>query len=150
MTTIEEDHLLGFYASFHSGEADQEVVRSFLWGPNGLKAQLNALKWQNYGQDLHLILFQCYVKPMPYLRDSLKEIGNYRRSEKSIAIPIILDQGNFFDLTEVERLKFFHSAMLERLQMLKEKVRRNKLDLDIEKLILDGDHLIRDLIKQHD
>jgi hypothetical protein len=84
-------NIFGFYASFQSGETDQELVKKYLWGDNGLKEQLKSLKSQSYGQDFHLILFEVYVKPIPYLRDALKEMGNYRRKEKSIGIPVILE-----------------------------------------------------------
>lgn len=142
MTAISDDNIFGFYASFHSGEANQELVKKYLWGDNGLKEQLKSLKWQLYGQDFHLILFQIYVNPIPYLRDALKEMGNYRRKEKSIGIPVILDQQNFFDLTEIDRQRFFHTTILNRLELLKEKVKRNKLDLDIERLKTEVDNIL--------
>ena len=142
MTAIEDDNIFGFYASFQSGETDQELVKQYLWGETGLKEKLKSLKWQAFGQDFHLILFEIYVKPIPYLRDALKEMGNYRRKEKSIGIPVILDQENFFKLNENDRHKFFHSTILKRLELLKEKVKRNKLDLDIEKLKTEADKLL--------
>lgn len=142
MTAIADDNIFGFYASFNSGETDQELVKKYLWVDSGLKEQLKSLKWQSYGQDFHLILFEVYVKPIPYLRDALKEMGNYRRKEKSIGIPVILDQENFFKLTETDRQKFFHSTILKRIELLREKVKRNKLDLDIEKLKTDTDKIL--------
>ena len=142
MTAIADNNIFGFYASFHSGETDQEQVKQYLWGDKGFKEQLKNLKWQEFGQDFHLILFEIYVKPIPYLRDALKEMGNYRRKEKSIGIPVILDQENFFKLTEIDRLKFFHATILKRLELLKEKVKKNKLDLDIEKLKTETDKLL--------
>ena len=142
MTAIADDNIFGFYASFQSGETDQELVKQYLWGDKVLKEQLKSLKWQAFGQDFHLILFEIYVNPIPYLRDALKEMGNYRRKEKSIGIPVILDHENFFKLTEIERHKFFHSTILKRLELLKEKIKRNKLDLDIEKLKTETEKLL--------
>jgi hypothetical protein len=49
MTAIADDNIFGFYASFHSGETDQELVKKYLWGDKGLKEQLKSLKWQSYG-----------------------------------------------------------------------------------------------------
>ncbi len=142
MTSIKEDNIVGFYTSFMSGETDQELIKQYLWGETGLKEKLKGLKWQDFGQDFHLILFEIYVKPIPYLRDALKEMGNYRRKEKSIGIPVILDQENFFRLNERDRQTFFHSTILKKLELLKEKVKRNKLDLDIEKLITEANKLL--------
>ena len=67
MTTIKEDNLIGFYASFNQADEDQELVKKYLWGDFGLKEKLKTLKWYNYGQDFHLILFEFYVKPIPCL-----------------------------------------------------------------------------------
>jgi hypothetical protein len=142
MTAIADDNIFGFYASFQSGETDQELVKKYLWGDKGLKERLKSLKWQEFGEDFNLILFEIYVKPIPYLRDALKEMGNYRRKEKSIGITVILDQENFFSIAEIDRQKFFHSTILKRLELLKEKVKRNKLDLDIEKLKVETDKLL--------
>lgn len=143
MTASADDNIFRFYASFHSGESDQELVINYLWGDNGLNEQLKSLKWQSYGQDFHLILFQFYVKPIPSLCDALKEIGSYSRKDKSIGIPVIVDKDNFFKLTETDKQKFFHSTILKRLELLRQKIRRNKLDLDIEKLKTDTDIILR-------
>lgn len=143
MTAIADDNIFGFYASFQSGESDQELVKQYLWGEEGFKEQLKALKWQSYGQDFQLILFEIYVNPIPYLRDALKEMGSYRRKEKSIGIPIILDQDNFFALNDNGRQKFFQSTIIKRLKLLKDKVKRNKLDLDIHKLIKDTEETLQ-------
>lgn len=89
------------------------------------------MKWYDYGQDFHLVLFQFYVKPIPYLRDSLREIENYRRKEKSIGIPLIIDEENFFKLDIADRQIFLKRTILDKLELLKEKVKRNKLDPDI-------------------
>ncbi|MFA5850963.1 MAG: Imm44 family immunity protein [Bacteroidales bacterium] len=142
MTAIVDDNIFGFYAGFQSGETDQELVKQYLWGDKGLKEKLKTLKWQIYGQDVHLILFEFYVNPIPDLRDALKEMGSYRRKEKSIGIPVILDHENFFKLTEIDRHKFFHSTILKRLELLKEKIKRNKLDLDIDKLQTETDKIL--------
>ena len=70
MAAVADNSVFGFYASFQSGESEQDFVRQFIWGNNGLKELLNNLKWEDFGQDFHLILFEIYVKPTPYLRDA--------------------------------------------------------------------------------
>ena len=95
------------------------------------------MKWQDYGTDLILILFQFNVNPIPYLRENLKEIESYRRKEKSIGIPTILDDENFFQLNKNEQRNFLNAKILEKLELVKEKVRRNKLDFNIDGLIMD-------------
>ncbi len=134
MTEKIEDTILGFYASFNVGETDSELIRSYLWSENGLKNKLNFLKWQDFGTDLKLILFEFYVRPIPDELKSIKPIGNYRRKEQSVGIPIILDDENFFGLKENERQLFFKNTILEKLESLTEKIKRNKLDTNISEL----------------
>jgi len=84
-----------------------------------------------------MILFQVYTKPIPYERRNLREIENYRPKEKSIGIPIILDNDNFFKLPETERQQFFAETIVEKLGLAELKVKRNKLEFDISQLIAD-------------
>ncbi|CAM4245029.1 hypothetical protein [Zobellia nedashkovskayae] len=113
------------------------MVKECLWGENGLKNQFSSLKWQEYGTDIVLILFEFYVNPIPYLRGNLKEIGSYRKKEKSIGIPTILDNENFFRLNENEQRNFLNEKIVAKLVLVKEKVKRNKPDFNIDGLITD-------------
>jgi len=142
MLKVVEDNIIGFYASFNSDGIEQEQIKAYLWGDDGLKNKLNSLKWQTYGKDLHLILFRVYVNPIPHLRFALREIENYKTKEKAIGIPVILDKDNFFNLDESNRQKFFKTIMLRKLELLQKKIKRNKLDLNIEKLKSDVDRLL--------
>ena len=144
MSEIQNDNLIGFYASFNGHGQAQDEIKDFLWGDNGLKSKLKSVKWNNYGKDFQLILCQFHTNPIPYERDHLKEIENYRRKEKSIGIPIIVDNDNFFKLNSYDRQKFFLTTILYRLDLLKEKVKRNKLDLDILKLKRDIELILKD------
>ena len=141
METI-RNNIIGFYASFNLGEKEKEKVIAYLWKENGLTEKLKSLEWQFYGEDFHLILFQVYVKPIPYMRENLREIENYRRKEKAIGIPIIIDEDNFFKLDEKGRQKFFQETIDVKLDLLKEKIKRNKLDLNIRKLKDDVKNLL--------
>ncbi|MGG5487116.1 hypothetical protein [Gaetbulibacter sp. PBL-D1] len=132
-----DENIIGFFASFNAGETDQKIVKDYLWSDSGLKNKLAHLKWKNYGQGLQIILFQVYVKPIPYERRNLREIENYRPKEKSIGIPIILDNENFFKLSETDRQQFFAESIVKKLGLVELKVKRNKLDFDILRLITD-------------
>jgi hypothetical protein len=134
MTEKIENNILGFYASFNFGETDSELIRSYLWSENGLKNKFKSLKWHDFGTDLKLILFEIYVRPIAHERKNIKPIGNYRRKEQSVGIPIILDDNNFFGLEENERELYFKNTILEKLELLTEKIKRNKLDTNITEL----------------
>ncbi|KAB1155942.1 hypothetical protein F7018_11575 [Tenacibaculum aiptasiae] len=132
-----DENIIGFFASFDIGDNDKELVKNYLWGDNGLKNKLAHLKWNNYGHGLEIILFKVYVKPIPYLRKNLRGIENYKPKEKSIAVPIILDRDNFFKLSETDQQLFFTETIVEKLGLVKSKVKRNKLNFNISLLITD-------------
>ena len=132
-----DNRLIGFSASYNSGEPQQEFINNYLWGQNGFNEKLSHLQYDNYGEELEIILFRIHVKPFHYERKHLKEIENYRRKEKSISIPIILDDTNFFGLSETEREQFFVKTIIEKLELVELKVKRNKLNFDILQLIDD-------------
>lgn len=134
MATIEGGNLFGFFANLGIDRNNDELVKDYLWGDNGLDKKLKSLKWKEYGQDFELILFQFYVKPTREQRDVLRNIENYRKKEKSIGIPVIIDEDNFFKRDNVDRQTFIKKTILDRLELLREKVKRNKLDLDISRL----------------
>jgi hypothetical protein len=142
-TAIIDDHLIDFFASFNFDEQEVAQIKAYSWDDDGLSNKLKSLKWPDYGQDFHLILFEVFVKPIPYRRESIRVIENYRRKEKSIGIPIILDNENFFGLNEIDRQIFFKTPIHNKLDLLREKIKRNKLDLDLENLINDIDRLLK-------
>ncbi len=133
----DNDNIIAFYASFNDGESKEDLVKSYIWGEGGLKNTLANLNWQRYGDGLEIILFEIYVNPIPYQRKFLREIGSYRSKEKSIGIPIILDEFNFFRYSESEKKRFFTSVILDKLELVRVKVKRNKLNFNISKLIDD-------------
>lgn len=111
-----------------------EMFRPYLWGSNGISDMLKKLKNDDYGHDLKLALFQFYVKPTLNEIEALKEIESYRKSEKSIGIPIIVTDENFFNKSEEERYDFLKRSILQKLDLLEEVVKRRKLDTNIDLL----------------
>ena len=75
-----------------------------------------------------MILFEFYVNPIPYLQQNLKEMGSYRKNEKSIGIRIIVTDENFFSKSEEERYIFLKQSILQKLDLLAEVVKKKKLD----------------------
>lgn len=145
----EKDKILGCYISYPSlvygaSENEKEFAReqgdlfsSYIWGENGICDSFKSLKHENYGKDMLMILFQFYVKPIPYLLQNLKEIDSYRKNEKSIAIPIIVTDENFFSKSEKERFSFLKQSILQKLDVLAEMVKKKKLDTNMELLKAD-------------
>jgi len=140
------DNILGVYVGgasvyFEDDQQTKDLAReqtnlfsSYIWGEKGISNILKKLKHKDYGKDIVLILFQFYINPIPYLKDNLKEIENYRKAEKSIGIPIIVTNENFFGKSEEERNSFFETSILQKLDLLGELVKKKKLDTDIKLL----------------
>jgi hypothetical protein len=118
-----------------------EAFTSYIWGPLGIRDPLSTLKRQDYGKDLQLVLFQFYVLPLIEELAVLKDIGRYRPKERSVGIPVIIHDENFFNRSDFERRKFLKDVILEKLDLLARVVKRNKLDTNIELLRSDVEGL---------
>jgi hypothetical protein len=125
----------------HNSEINK-LFCSYIWGENGINKTLIKLRSEEYGKDLSIILFQFYLNPIPYELEHLKEIEPYRKNEKSIGIPIIVTDENFFSKSEEERYSFLKQAILQKIDLLAEVVKKKKLDTrmdllksDIEKIL---------------
>lgn len=81
-----------------------DLFRQYVWGEKGICDALKKLNQDDYGTDLKLALFQFYVNPIAYELDNLKEIETYRKNEKSIGIPIVINDKNFFGQTEINEV----------------------------------------------
>jgi len=138
-----DDSIFGFFVSSTIGDDKGNVFRDYIWGEDGVSERIKKLKYFNYGNDLKLILLQFYINPISYTLDNLKEIENYRKKEKSIGISIVVDDQNFFSLSNNLRNKFLHNSILQKTDLLTEVINIKGLDTNIVslnndlKLILD-------------
>ena len=73
---------------------------------------------------------------------SVKEIESYRKDEKSIGIPIMVTDENFFDQGEDARRTFLNQSVLQKLEKLSEVVKKRKLDTKIDLLSEDLKNLL--------
>ena len=126
---VAKQGILGFYASFEhpSDESDKterlldaqtEQFNDYIWGKSGMAERLRVLNYSRYGKDIELILFEFMVFPDQDLIAILPEIEHYRPKEKSIGIPIIVTQENFFDKSEHLRQEFLESSIIAKLDLL--------------------------------
>jgi macrodomain Ter protein organizer (MatP/YcbG family) len=74
--------------------------------------------------------------------DNLKEIENYRKREKSIGIPIIVNDENFFEQSENNRYNFLKQTITQKVDLLIKIVEQKKLDTKIESLKSDLDKIL--------
>jgi len=64
----------------------------------------------------------------------LKEIESYRKNEKSIGIPVIVNDENFYSKSENGRYNFLKQSIFQKLELLSEVVHKKKLDTKMEQL----------------
>jgi len=118
------------------------TFRSYVWGEKGICDTLKKLKHEDYGKDLKLALFQFNVKPTSLELQRLKDIEPYRAKEKSIGIPIIVTDENFFSKSEEGRYSFLTQSVLQKLDLLAEIVKKKKLDTKMDLLKADLQKLL--------
>ena len=114
----------------------------YIWEKKGISDTLNKLKYEDYGKDLKLALFQFNVKPTATELQRLKEIESYRVKEKAIGIPIIITDENFFNKSEEGRYTFLKKSILQKLNLLTEVVKKKKLDTKMDLLKADLEKLL--------
>ena len=120
--------------------------RTYIWDEKGICEILKKLKYDNYGKDLKLVLFQFHVKPTQFELQYLKEIGGFSYKEKSIGIPIIVTDENFFSKSEKERFNFLKQSILQKMDLLAEVVKKKKLDTNMEKLTDDLQKILNEWV----
>ncbi|UKB82567.1 hypothetical protein LF887_16305 [Chryseobacterium sp. MEBOG06] len=127
---------IGFDPNLKENEftAISEAFRPYIWGEKGISKELKKLHWKDYGNDLELALFQFHVKPYITELQYIKEIESYRKNEKAIGIPIIVNDENFFNKTEEGRYEFLKQSILQKMDLLAEVVKKRKLDTNMDLL----------------
>ena len=113
------------------------TFKAYIWGERGIGDTLKLLKHEDYGKDLMLLLYQFNVKPTSTELQQLKAIEPYRKNEKSIGIPIIVNDENFFSKSEEGRYSFLKQSILQKLDLLAVVVKQKKLDTNMEQLKFD-------------
>jgi hypothetical protein len=127
-----EQGIFGFFVSSTIGDNQGDQFRNYIWSKNQKHYKLQNLKSEKYGNDIIFILFQFYVNPIPYLINNLKEIDNYRKKEKSIGLPFIIDKINFFEKNEEQRQKYILETILKKIDLISDIVKKKKLDTKID------------------
>ncbi len=141
-----DSNIFGCYVSSTNGKStDSESIkneyieqgklfRTYIFGESGLSQVLKKLHKEEYGYDLVLILYEFYVNPLDIKIKKLKEIGIYRKKEKSIGIPIIINKENFFSKNDAEKKIWIKETIIKRIDLLDKKVKANKLDTKLNNL----------------
>lgn len=108
--------------------------RKYIWGDNGISEPLKKLQYEDYGKDVKMVLFQFYVNPIPYLEENLKKSEIYRKREKSMGVPIIVNDENFFEKNEKDRYRFLMESIFDAVKIVEKIVEDKNLDTNMQLL----------------
>jgi hypothetical protein len=118
-----------------------KISSPYIWGDEGISNKLKKLEYKNYGNDLELVLFKFHIKPTS-VELGKREIGNYSKKEKSIAIPVVIDDNNFFSKSETQRVSFLKEIVLRKMDLLEDVIKKKSLDTNFELLKSDTEKVL--------
>lgn len=111
--------------------------RDIIWGVNyGIDLKLKKFNCENYGKDIEYILIKYYVLPSSDELDFIKDIENYRKSDRSFALSIVI-KDDFFELTLDKKYSFIQKEILKRIKDIGTISNKKKLNFYGDLLITD-------------
>ena len=116
--------------------------RSYIWGEKGLDPFLKKLDRTLYSKEFNLILIQFYVNPIKEHIVKIREIENIRKKEMAIGVSIVINDDLFFNNNEMERKKYLKEIIIKRIEKLNERMKRNNISIDLNKLKEDMEIII--------
>ncbi|MEI6022565.1 MAG: Imm44 family immunity protein [bacterium] len=143
METKIQNNIIGCFVSSQIGDKNGKEFRSYIWGEKGVCDILKKLNSKDYGDDLNLVLFKFKICPISLELDNIRELENYSKKEKAIAVNIIVDENNFFNKTEKERFEFLKKEILLKINLLIPVIKRNHLDTNLLLLISDLEQIFK-------
>lgn len=140
--------LLGCYASATvdaNMNKDEQILifekgkafRRYIWGDDGIANKLEKIDSELYGNDIKLILFEFYINPLDSQMKYIEKGISYRKREKSIGIPLIINDENYFNKDENERYFFLKNMIFIQIDCLRNYVEKKKLDTKIDLILND-------------
>lgn len=116
--------------------------RTYIWGETGIDKLFENLSFNKYGYDLNLILFKFSVFPTQSMVEVLTEFEKYNKREKSVSFTVVIDDENFFNKSHEERKSFLKIIFIQKIALLKQLVKKNKLDTNLDLLISDLEKIL--------
>lgn len=106
---------------------------------------------KDYGDALDLLLIKYYVegKFSRYLPHEPK-VNNYMSKSKDISVDIVVTKELFHDCNEFERREFIVDSTLNAVKLVRDKLKKKKLDIDFEVLINDLKEVSEEYLKKEE
>ncbi len=141
--------MVGYYIDA-GDEHVSELITPYLWQDYGLSTLLKKeTRNRNYGKDLELLLIKYYVegKFSSYLPHEPK-VNNYMSKSKDIGVDIAVTKDLFHDRNEFERREFIVDSTLHAIKLIRDKLKKKKLDINFESLIKDIIEISEEYLKR--
>lgn len=122
----------------------------YVWGDSGLGQLIKRrTSGKSYGSDLDLLLIKFYIegKFSSYLPLEPK-LGNYTSRSKDIGIDIAVTKELFHSRNEFERREFVVDSTLNAVELIRDKLKKKKLNIDFDALISDLNEISADYLKK--
>lgn len=116
-----------------------DMFSPYVWQGNGVGELIDKISLnKDYGQDLKLLLIKYYIEGefSGYMPIEPK-LGNYSAKNKDIAVDIAVTKELFHERSEFERREFIVDTTLNAVKLVRDKLKKKKLDIDFEALIND-------------
>lgn len=130
-------------------ESVSQMFAPFIWKEHGLGSLLDKfLSSEHFENNLKLILIKFYVQGKFGINgpEGIK-VGKYSNKKREIHVEISVTPENFHNKDEFGRREFVLDNTLNAVKLVKEKLKKRKLDLEFDKLISEINLIGRDYLK---
>jgi hypothetical protein len=113
-----------------------DIIHPYIWGPDGLADLLRPLKKKDYGPALKLLLIEYYVEGTYSSAFNIMEVkvSNYSSKNKDISVKVPVKQIDFHGNDDLQRRKFLLQTTLKAIELVRIRLERKKLAVDMQLL----------------
>jgi hypothetical protein len=126
----------------------KDIIHPYIWGPDGLANLLRPLKEKDYGPALKLLLIEYYVEGTYSSAFNVMEVkvSNYSSKNKDISVKVPIKKIDFHGKGDLHRRKFLLQTTLEAIELVRIRLERKKLAVDMQLLRCDVEAISKKFI----
>ena len=143
--------MIGYYLST-GDQQGSDMFSPYVWGSAGFDVLIKQkIKNKDYGKDLELLLIKYYVEGefSRYLPHEPK-VNNYMRKSKDIGVDVAVTRELFHNRNEFERREFVVDSTINVVKLVKDKLKKKKLDIDFDALLNDLKEISAEYLKKQE
>ena len=147
---LKNKHLMiGYYLST-GDQQGSDMFSPYVWEVAGFGTLIKKeIRNKDYGDDLELLLIKYYIegKFSSYLPHDPK-LSNYMSKSKDISVDIAVTKELFHDRNEFERREFIVDSTMKAVKLVRDKLKKKKLDIDFDGLMNDIREISEEYLKR--